>query len=41
MDHFIKKENYKGTRPNPDPYIMDLQFPKGSKYRHFYFFFIS
>lgn len=38
MDHFIKKENYKGMRPNPDPHIMDLQFLKGSKYMHFYFF---
>lgn len=39
MDHFIKEENYKGKKPNPVPFIMDLQLLKGSKCRHFYFFY--
>lgn len=38
MDYFIKKENYQGKKPNPGPFVMKLQLPKGSKCSHILFF---
>lgn len=37
MDSFITKENYKGKKPNPGPFVMELQLLKVSKYRQFPF----
>lgn len=37
MDSFLKKENYKGKKPNPGPFIMELQLLKVGKYRQFPF----
>lgn len=38
MDYFIKKENYKGKKPNRGPFIMGLHLLKESKYGQFRLF---
>lgn len=40
MDYFIKKENYKGKKPNPGSFIRRLQLPKEVDVVTFLFYFV-
>lgn len=40
MDYFIKKENYKGKKPNPGSFILRLQLPKEVDVVTFLFYFV-